>query len=203
MPSSLHRDLQFHLLKKLSFFLPKREVRFGSINRTADILIESKRLIFEIQCSAISRKEVMMRNADYEQRGYRTIWILHTKQFGRKNASPAEKYLEDREHYYSNFAASGGEIFDNVRFPKKSWLRYNNPVRIETISPFIQTRGTTAVRKNAQYYCKGDIVDLLMNNSETAEAVIERLYPPKISVGKRITNYLKILFESELMRHCN
>lgn len=203
MPSSLHRDLQNFFLKKLSYFSPKREVRFDSIHRTADILIESKKLIFEIQCSPISQAEVMRRNTDYQQRGYRTIWILHTKHFGKKWPSQAERYLADRERYYSNFAQGGGEIFDMMTFPKKSGMHFKSPVQIETIDPFLQTSATMAVKKHAQYYCKGDIIDTLLFNSETAEAFLMQLFPPKIPLKAKIARTAWLYFEATLIKYCS
>lgn len=199
MPSTLHRDLQRYILHKLSYFSPKREVHFGAINRTADVVVESKKLVFEIQCSRISRAEILRRNGDYQQRGYRTIWILHARKYGKRIPSHAELYLKEREHYFSNYCQTGGDIYDRYFFSKKSHFKYMNPIKIETISPFIHTKATTTFKKHAQYYCKGDLIDSLLSDPDAAETLIKRLFPPKISVKKYFLDW----FDTQLKKNCS
>ena len=90
------------------------EVPFPAIGRIADVVWEPKKLIFEIQCSPITREEVLHRNRDYRSQGYTVVWILHDSQFNGKRASSAELALrEGFPYHYTNIDRDGnGLIYD-------------------------------------------------------------------------------------------
>lgn len=91
------------------------EVSFPDVSRIADIAWEPQKIVFEVQCAAITPEEVLARNADYGSIGYRVIWILHTDRYGKGMLSPAEQVLRGSTHYYTDIDAKGeGSVFDIV-----------------------------------------------------------------------------------------
>lgn len=86
------------------------ERRFPQISRIADICIDSERVVIEVQCSAIDPQEVRARNRDYEQMGYRVVWIFHDGNFNRRRLTAGEAELEDDSRYYTD----GKMIYDQL-----------------------------------------------------------------------------------------
>lgn len=78
------------------------EMRFAAIGRIGDVAWPERRLIFEVQCSPISAKEIEERNHDYASCGWDVVWILYDKTFNQKRISAAEKYLAGHTHYFSD-----------------------------------------------------------------------------------------------------
>ena len=76
------------------------EKPFLAIDRVADACWEKEKIIFEIQCSPISEKEVEFRMRDYKSLGYDVTWLLSDQTFNRRLCSPAEMYLRKRGAYY-------------------------------------------------------------------------------------------------------
>jgi competence protein CoiA len=110
-----HIHVQHTLVKALNSSDAKIERRFPLINRTADVALISKQLIFEVQVSNISKREVIRRNLEYGELGFDVIWILHDQTFNRTILSPAERYLLSRPHYYTNINQEGkGIIYDQL-----------------------------------------------------------------------------------------
>lgn len=104
------------------------EKRFPEIGRIADVVWESEKLIFEIQCSPISAEEVRLRIQDYESLGFRVVWILHDKQFNTRRISAAELYLTPRPHYYTNINKEGsGIIYDQFDVISKGLRLLKSP----------------------------------------------------------------------------
>jgi len=108
--SLLHITVQADIAR----LLPKEEalieLRFPSIGRIADVVWPKKRLIFEVQCSPISEKEVRERNRDYQSEGYDVVWLLSSQVFNKKYLSAAEAFLISSPHYYFT-SLKGGEVF--------------------------------------------------------------------------------------------
>ena len=101
-----HLQVQWRLFDLIPCSL---EWRFPEINRIADVVWESEKLIFEVQCSPISAEEVHARHRDYENLGYRVIWILHDRRYNRRKVYP----VEHAPHYYTNIDEEGkGMIYD-------------------------------------------------------------------------------------------
>lgn len=89
------------------------EAPFPNIQRIADAVWLSKKIIFEIQCSPIRREEVLQRNQDYQKEGYQVIWIFHERSFNRWKISGAELALRYSPYYYTNIDEEGrGCIYD-------------------------------------------------------------------------------------------
>jgi competence protein CoiA len=72
-----------------------------------------KKLIFEIQCSPISKEEVKQRNANYTSLGYQVVWIFHDQRYNQSRLSAAELLLHNHPHYFSDMNGEGiGKIYD-------------------------------------------------------------------------------------------
>ncbi len=91
------------------------EHRFQSINRVADVAWLPQKLIFEIQYSPITAKEVESRNKDYASLGYQVVWILFDGRYNQKRISSAEDVLKDSPYYFTNMTDGGeGIIYDQL-----------------------------------------------------------------------------------------
>ena len=89
------------------------EYRFPSINRIADVAWLSQKIVFEIQYSAIAAEEVIQRNRDYGQEGWKVVWILHDHRYNRFRLSAAEMALRSSPHFFSNMNRLGqGMVYD-------------------------------------------------------------------------------------------
>lgn len=107
--------------KTLADFLPGSvtEYRFPSIRRIADVVFFPQKIIFEVQCSPISIKDVQKRNRDYSSLGFAVIWILHDRIYNKKIATPAELYLRQNLSYYTSMTPFGhGFFYDQLDFFK-------------------------------------------------------------------------------------
>lgn len=87
------------------------EKRFPSIGRIADVVWESKHIIFEVQCSPISLHEVKSRMADYHSVGYKVTWILYDHRFNRRRLSAAENYLRPSHAFFATLSRHGEGLF--------------------------------------------------------------------------------------------
>lgn len=108
-----------HLATQLLFIqrLPKGECfleqAFPAVGRIADVVWESQKIVFEIQCSFITAAEVEARNRDYSSQGYQVVWILHDMRYNKSRLTAMELYLQGRPHYFTNMQSSGkGIVYD-------------------------------------------------------------------------------------------
>lgn len=89
------------------------EVRFPAINRIADVAWKPGKVVFEIQCAAISAKEVAERNRDYRSVGWEVVWILHDARYNQWRVTAAEAALRHQATYFTNIDEEGrGMIYD-------------------------------------------------------------------------------------------
>ena len=110
--SLFHQMIQKFLLSLLPQEECALEKRFLSIGRIADFVWESKKWVFEVQCSFITLDEVKNRIKDYQKIGYRVFWILHDRRFNRQRMSPAEFYLRKQQAaFFTSMNAQGEGIF--------------------------------------------------------------------------------------------
>jgi len=109
--SMTHLQAQLALLKCLPPGAAELEARFDKIDRIADVAWHAEKIVFEVQCSAISAQEVAARNRDYGSTGYDVVWFLHDRRFGRFRPSEAEIFLENSPHYYTNMDDKGAGYF--------------------------------------------------------------------------------------------
>jgi len=109
----LHLQLQSYFLQELPVGDSRLEHSFPAIRRIADVAWISKKLVFEIQCSPIPSQEVLARNRDYQQLGWKVVWILHDQRYNQVRLSAAEVALRSSPHFFSNMDRSGrGIIYD-------------------------------------------------------------------------------------------
>jgi competence protein CoiA len=101
------------------------ERRFPEIQRIADVCVENKKWIFEIQCSPITDEEVQARNSAYHSMGYTVFWILHEQTFLQDIPKSAESFLQFRPHFYTDMGENGeGVIYDQkIQMPGKRQVR--------------------------------------------------------------------------------
>ena len=114
-----HQKGPIHLQLQSYFFnnLPKGdcqlELPFTSVGRIADVAWMSQKIVFEIQYSAIKAEEVLARNHDYNQMGWKVIWILHDHRYNQVRLTAAEMALRLSPHFFSNMDHNGlGIIYD-------------------------------------------------------------------------------------------
>ncbi len=131
------------------------ERRFNEIDRIADVCWESKKIIFEVQCSPISPEEIQERNADYGKLGYQVVWILHDNRYGNRRGTAVEQVLCNQLHYYTNIDIHGvGVVYDKIR-----GLDDIFPVNVASIYH----------TKNQKMYFEGDLKDLVLRKQLTAK----------------------------------
>jgi competence protein CoiA len=111
--SLIHLQVQYYIQKNLPEEESVIEMRFPQINRIADVVWISQKIVFEVQCSWITQAEVMERNLDYLSIGYQVVWILHDNRFNQSTISAAEIFLRPLHLYYTNIDENGeGNIYD-------------------------------------------------------------------------------------------
>lgn len=117
-----HRIIQLAIKKALAPQEVWVEKNFPQIGRIADVAWPAQKIVFEIQYSPISAREVRERNHDYRKIGYTVIWILHERRFNRAYLTPAERLLRSQTHYFTNINSLGhGEIYD--QYARTRWGR--------------------------------------------------------------------------------
>lgn len=127
--SRTHLALQRYLLDLLPRGKVEMEKKFPDIGRIADIVWEEKKLLFEIQCSPMSREEMLNRTKVYKRAGYQTVWILHERSYNKFRLSALEGAVKEIPHYFTNMSPGGeGIIYDQCSIVShgtriKSWKR--------------------------------------------------------------------------------
>jgi competence protein CoiA len=196
--SLTHLAVQYHFLSLIPDSDCFLEKRFPSINRIADVVWESKKLIFEIQCSPITADEVQNRNRDYLSQGYQVVWILHEKTFNRTLYSAAEKYLRQHPHFYTNIKEDGeGNIYDQFDVFESGRRRFKSPpIPFDLFSPkklcktpplslpaFLSNR-----LKNWPLHFTGDLIDLGLSSDNP---ILDYIYQIESSLDKEYRLDLK------------
>ncbi|MBA3603786.1 MAG: hypothetical protein H0W50_09145 [Parachlamydiaceae bacterium] len=170
--SAEHLHTQLYMLN----LLPENECflerRFPEINRIADVAWESRKIIFEIQCSPISVDEIQQRNQDYFSVGFEVVWILHDKRFNQRLLSGAEHCLHGLPHYFTNICESGeGFVYDQFSWVEKgSRLHRMEPLQIDVTKPnrasFQKISSLQTIRRRltkSTLYFSHDLIDTYFN----------------------------------------
>jgi competence CoiA-like predicted nuclease len=100
--SLTHLHIQWLLQTLLSPEAAFLEYPFPQIKRIADVFWESKGIVFEVQCSPISKKEAKERCRDYRSLGLIPVWILLDHRYNRTYCSHAELFLRQEPCYFAN-----------------------------------------------------------------------------------------------------
>jgi competence protein CoiA len=135
--SQEHIQLQLKLRDLIASDDVQIECQFPVIRRIADLAWNSKKLIFEIQCSPISLEEAQCRILDYATIGYEVIWVLHDKRFNQKNLSAAESFLRKTPCYFTNMDKTGfGIVYDQFEVLKNHQRLFKGPPLVVSLDLF-------------------------------------------------------------------
>jgi competence protein CoiA len=153
-----------HLQNRFLEILPPREAllecRFPSIQRIADVAWITERIIFEVQYSPITKKEVMERQRDYSSVGWQVVWILHTKEFNKRKLRGAEIFLEEHPHYFSDVNDKGvGHIWDQLDIRSKGVRLKRLEKRLPLFNQPIRRIDTIPFRPLWRVHFRGDLID--------------------------------------------
>lgn len=211
--SEEHLQVQLFLQEALGEKECLLEKPFKEINRIADVVWPSKKLVFEVQCSPILASEVKKRNEDYESLGFFVIWILHDKRFNQKRLSAAENYLQIMPYYFTNINKQGnGIIYDSFWLMEKGMRIFSTPffaVSISLASHVEVLHQKLKERKKeipdllwkkieSQKYCfEGDLTEQLLNG-KTSELLFEEAL--KRQKKKEVKWSLRFLFQKLIVR---
>jgi competence protein CoiA len=153
--------IHIHIQNALIQSLPKGdcalEYRMPAINRIADVVWYSKKIVYEIQYSPITQEEVLKRNFDYKSLGWTVVWILHEKRFNHFRLTAAEACLRSSPYYFSNMNEEGeGMIYDQFDLTDKG-LRYKKmaPLPVDLSEPH---------HLSDELYFSGDLTYLLLSD---------------------------------------
>lgn len=182
------------------------EKRFPSISRVADVVWESKKLIFEVQCSEIYAAEVLARNKDYASQGYQVIWLLHDNRYNKRKLSSAEIVLEKFPYYYTNINKDGnGFVYDQIAFcdngvrkhrHKSHVVDLRRPRKFDKILKESSLPMQIATRlKNWPLCFEGDT----LHRSELSLEELENELQEAARIEKSLSNTPKEIFS---IRHC-
>lgn len=181
--SQEHIQLQLKLLDLIASEDAQMECPFPEIKRIADVAWNSKKLVFEIQCSPISLEEVQCRMLDYVSIGYEVIWVLHDKQFNQKNLSAAESFLRNHPCYFTNIDETGyGIVYDQFEVLKDHQRLFKGPplivsldlfARLPTMAPPDVALPQSVLRRftNWKCYMQGDLLHRLLKEGNLSNAV--------------------------------
>lgn len=218
----IHLQLQRFFLEQLPEGDCQMECRFPSIQRIADVVWWSEKIVFEIQCSPISAQELLERNRDYARLNFSVVWILHDSRFNQYTLSNAEFVLREFPHFFSNMNEKGeGIIYDQFdvwkegkrcyRLPSLpiqiSFLRRKQPYKLLWDSPFLKER-----LKNWPIGFRGDLIDKASKNSQDGylEEMLkleEKNKPrPKthfLTLTKKMRLVYQMLFKNLLEKFCD
>jgi competence protein CoiA len=147
--SLLHLQVQCHLQQLLPEGDCLLEHRFPKVNRIADVVWTSQKLVFEVQVSPITAEEVTRRNQDYSLMGYQVVWILHDKRYNRYQVSAAEEFLRKSPHYFTNIDMKGrGVIYDQLQWVQRgARKKREKPLLVDVSKPLKLTRSIYRIPK--------------------------------------------------------
>lgn len=174
----------------------KLEKPFISILRIADLCWEEKRLVFEIQCSPITAQEVRKRKEDYLLEGYRLIWLLDDRLFGKRSISDAEEELLKQGTYYlspKRFAPY--DRFEVIH--RKKRIVKGAPLPIDLTDPYQKTFTPSLEQlrlRSSPLYFSGDLYDRIIKEPKALQELRNREKKAKTSANRAIWSHLKSLF---------
>lgn len=216
--SLIHLAIQNHFYNLFEPGTCQVERRFKEIKRIADVVWETEKIIFEIQCSPIEAEEVNQRNLNYKTLGYTVVWILHDKTFNKPFYSAAESMLRNSPFFFTNMNENGeGHFYDQFDLFDKGMRKFCSlsiPINLKNSTSisalmvsnesewpkFIQNR-----LKNWPIYFENDLVSVaaasqanpnpLFKYMLESEEALEALYQ-KPGFFKHCANLIKNLYLS-------
>lgn len=210
----IHIQLQQFLLNLLPEGDCQLECRMPEINRIADVAWFSKRIVFEIQYSPISERELSQRNRDYAQAGWNVVWILHDHSFNQQRLSAAEDALRHWPHYYTNMDEEGqGMIYDQFDQIKHGFRFHKMaPLPVNLLGYSEMDKSKKQLNERAQHwphYFEGDLTWLSWHKPDSSylKHAQERneigAKPQTKTWYHYIANGYRFVFQMILERICN
>ena len=190
-----------HLQKRLQDAFPygaiQLEQRFPTLGRIGDAVHEGLKIVFEIQCSPISAKEVEERNKDYKKEGYRVLWIFHDQLYNKRRLSHAEFFLTT-PHYFTNIDREGkGCIYDQYSLRKgvvrKTW---GEKMGLDVTQIAFLEGGAGVGREKWEFHIQGDHFDRMREDKGYACKWLSA----KESFWKKLNKFYWIFFGTLLER---
>lgn len=218
--SRTHLALQHFLLEALPVGKAEMERRFPEIGRIADVVWEEKKLLFEIQCSPMSRQEMLDRTKAYHSIGYQTIWILHERSYNKFRLTSLENAIQDIPHYFTNLSPGGeGVIYDQCCYIKgavraKTWKRLPIDLsRPRSISPEMQKANKVRLqmverRVNSwPLYFHLDLLSMDQGECDASECEAPLAYECSIkeqkeTIWKKLKRFYLSLLHKAIKDHC-
>lgn len=211
-----HGKTAFHLETQLAIqrALPQNEgileYAFPSIGRIADVAWLEKKIVYEVQCSNISYKEIQERTHDYKSLDFHIVWILHDRRYNRRRLSAAEIFLKERLHYFSSIDANGsGTIYDQfsvTRNAKRTFkgiklpISISKPYRMDEVEANLDwPEGAISRKKLRELGFAGDLIDRIQKNPSSSWTGMKRLEGNKKRPSfRKLWAHLKALYSSFL-----
>ena len=194
-----HLHVQLYLINLLPKGDTALEKPFPEIGRIADVVWESERLVFEIQCSTISLQEAKNRCNDYQSQDYTCIWILHEKKFNKINLTAVEVFLRSRTCYFTNFNEKGhGEIYDQFdvcKNPRRVFKGARLKVNLSKPLPmkYKKNYGVRAIQhrlENWPLHFEGDLLYKFFKRPTDSLKQVEDRYFAKRDPVQAVKNFL-------------
>lgn len=162
-----HLQTQCYLLDLIPPGEGAMEHPFPQSGRIADVVWFTKSLIFEVQCSPLSRQEVLGREKDYAALGFSVVWILHDREFNGWRLSAAENTLLACHHYFTNIDAQGGGVIYDQYEVVREGIRLHRfpPLSIQILHPQVPFPrrhfpfSFLSPRFSFPFYFQGDLLD--------------------------------------------
>lgn len=199
--SLTHLQLQLHLQQILPPGESALERPFPKIGRIGDVVWETRKIVFEIQCSPMSLAEAKERCRDYNSAGFEIVWILHKNRFNRRNLSAAEAFLRESTCYFTDMDANGkGVIYDQFDLCLSSKRIFKGiPLKVDLSKPsspppFDDKLPSTIQNrlKNWPLYFRGDLLDKALQRADLRSIfeMEKRFFSPRTIPSTNI--FLKI-----------
>jgi competence protein CoiA len=168
------------------------EHRLPEINRIADALWTSRNIVFEVQCSGITKEELLQRNADYASQGLQVVWILHNNRYGKNKSSQAEEALVGQVYYYTDINHEGkGGIYDQLTLLSEGWQRSHPEqfaVNISQMHDSIQTSQLHPIAARRLSF-EGDLTDRCATDPELLERLQKWIASQQLAMGHSTSPY--------------
>lgn len=183
----MHLHVQTYIQKLLPHKDCALEYRFPAINRIADVVWLSEKIIFEIQCSAISAEELQSRQEDYASQGFQVIWIFHDKRYNKEKLTAAEISIKNHPHYFTDMDENGkGVIYDQLAYlvnDVNHIIVTKCPIKVASIrkinAPLTSDRNNcipqALISRGKQWTVSfaGDLIDLCFFANPTIEVLLQ------------------------------
>lgn len=176
--SERHLLIQLEIQKKATPSVLEKP--FPSIQRIADVVWEEKKIIFEVQCSFITEKEVRARVEEYASLGYFVVWVLDDARFNRRKVGAAENWMRQHSCYFVDKYLTFYDQQEIILHQKRIQRGRKLPIRFNPI------------QSNGKYYFENDASDL------TQRLKMIPLRARKLNLRELFQKYVKTPYSSFL-----